>query len=159
MNQFIQTFFNALGVNEHRKATNVLVRPGYQLRLPFYILLMTVAFIALTLVIGNLYLEQAYVSMIENTAQSDYLQQIITDQIAAFKKISLLILLVYSVMVIIFTSVYTHRLLGPMKPIARHLKALSEGFYSHRLNLRKNDEMHELADQLNGLAETLEQRK
>ena len=159
VNQYFQTFFSALGVNEHRKATNVLVRPGFQLRLPFYILLLTMSFIALTLLMGNLYLEQAYISMIENTTQSEYLQQIITDQISAFKVISLLILAVYSVLVVIITSVYTHRLLGPMIPITRHLKALSEGFYSHRLNLRKKDEMHELANQLNGLAEVLEQRK
>lgn len=159
MNQFIQTFFSALGVNEHRKATNVFVRPGFQLRLPLYILLLTVSFVALTLLMGNLYLEQAYVSMIENTTQSEYLQQVITDQIAAFKKISLLILAIYSFLVVVITSIYTHRLLGPMIPISRHLKALSEGFYSHRLSLRKKDEMHELANQLNTLAEVLEQRK
>ena len=159
VNQYFQTFFSALGVNEHRKAANVLVRPGFQLRLPFYILLLTISFIGLTLLMGNLYLEQAYISMIENTTQSEYLQQIITDQISAFKVISLLILVVYSVLVVIITSIYTHRLLGPMIPITRHLKALSEGFYSHRLNLRKKDEMHELANQLNGLADVLEQRE
>lgn len=159
VNQFIQTFFSALGVNENRKAANVLVRPGFQLRLPFYILLLTISFVALTLLLGNLYLEQAYVTMIENTTQSEYLQQMITDQIGAFKLISLLILFVYAVLVIVISSVYTHRLLGPMIPITRHLTALCDGFYSHRLHLRKKDEMHELANQLNGLAEVLEQQK
>jgi len=156
---YIQTFLSALGVNEHRKARNILIKPGFQLKLPFYILLLTLSFVGLTLLLGNLYLEQAYVTMIENTTQSEYLQQIITKQIAAFKEITLLVLLVYAALVVAITSVYTHRLLGPMIPIARHLKALKEGFYSHRLRLRKKDALHELADQLNELAEVLEERK
>jgi len=156
---YIQTFLSALGVNENRKARNILIKPGFQLKLPFYILLLTLSFVGLTLLLGNLYLEQAYVTMIENTTQSEYLQQIITKQIAAFKEITLLVLLVYAALVVAITSVYTHRLLGPMIPIARHLKALKEGFYSHRLRLRKKDALHELADQLNELAEVLEERK
>ena len=159
VNHFIQTFFSALGNKENRKARNILVRPGLQLRLPLYILLLTMAFVFLTLLLGNLYLEQVYVTMIENTTQSEYLQQVITEQIAAFKVISLLVLFVYAVLVAAISSVYTHRLLGPMIPIARHLKALKEGFYSHRLHLRKKDTLHELAGQLNELAEVLGERK
>ena len=159
MNYFFQSIYSALGDSEDRKAANVLVKPGFQLRLPFYILLLTISFIALTLLLGNLYLEQTFVAMIENTRQSEYLQQVITDQIGDFKLISLLVLAVYAVLVIVITSVYTHRLLGPMIPVSRHLKALSDGLYSHRLSLRKKDAMHELAKQLNGLAEVLEQRK
>ena len=159
MTHYLQTFLSALGVNENRKARNILIRPGFQLKLPFYILMLTLSFVCLTLLLGNLYLEQAYVTMIENTTQSEYLQQVITDQIAAFKTVSLVLLFVYAVLVVVITSVYTHRLLGPLIPIARHLKALKEGFYSHRLRLRKKDPLHELADQLNELAETLEERK
>jgi HAMP domain-containing protein len=157
--QYLQTFLSALGVNENRKARNILIRPGFQLRLPFYILLLTFSFVFLTLLLGNLYLEQAYVSMIENTTQSEYLQQVITEQISSFKVITLLILFVYAVLVVVITSVYTHRLLGPMIPIARHLKALKEGFYTHRVHLRKKDALHGLAGQLNELAEVLEERK
>ena len=156
--QFLQSFLNALGVNENRKARNILIKPGFQLKLPLYILLLTFSFVCLTLLLGNLYLEQAYVTMIENTTQSEYLQQIITEQIGAFKVISLLILFVYAVLVVAITSIYTHRLLGPMVPITRHLKALKEGFYAHRLHLRKKDALHELAGQLNDLAEVLETR-
>ena len=159
MIHYLQAFLNALGVNEKRKARNLLVKPGFQLKLPFYILLLTASFLCLTLFLGNLYLEQAYVTMIENTTQSEYLQQVITKQIADFKAITLLVLFVYAVLVIVITSIYTHRLLGPMIPIGNHLKALKEGFYAHRLHLRKKDALHELADQLNELAEVLEERK
>jgi len=159
VNHSIQTFFSALGNKEQRKARNILVRPGLQLKLPFYILLLTMAFVLLTLLLGNLYLEQVYVTMIENTTQSEYLQQVITEQMAAFKIISLLVLFVYAVLAVSISCVYTHRLLGPLIPIERHLKALKEGFYSHRLQLRKKDALHELADQLNELAEALEERK
>jgi len=60
--------------------------------------------------------------------------------------------------VIVVTSVYTHGLIGPVLPIMRHVKALQEGLYSHRVKLRKHDAFQELAGDLNELAEVLERR-
>ena len=159
VNHYFQIFLTALGVNERRKARNLLVKPALQLKLPFYILLLTASFLFMVLLLGNLYLDQTFVTMIETTTQSEYLQQEIATQIAAFRTVTLLLLLVYAILVVIISSVYTHRFLGPMIPIGVHLKALKDGFYAHRLHLRKNDALHDLASQLNDLAEALENRK
>jgi signal transduction histidine kinase len=60
---------------------------------------------------------------------------------------------------VVLVAVYTHRMIGPTLPIMRHIKALNAGFYSHRVKLRRYDSFQELADELNALAATLEQRK
>jgi len=52
----------------------------------------------------------------------------------------------------------THRFLGPQVPMRRHIQALAEGNYDSRCNIRKGDELQELADDLNLLAEALDQR-
>jgi signal transduction histidine kinase len=57
---------------------------------------------------------------------------------------------------VVVTVVYTHRLIGPAIPMLRHVRALQEGRYTHRLNLRRHDAFIELAEELNRLAETLQ---
>jgi signal transduction histidine kinase len=59
---------------------------------------------------------------------------------------------------VVLVAVYTHRMIGPVLPIMRHVNALKDGFYSHRVKLRRYDSFQELADELNTLAETLEKR-
>jgi signal transduction histidine kinase len=72
---------------------------------------------------------------------------------------SLLLLAGYAVLMLVLITVYTHRMIGPALPLLRHIRALKDGFYSHRVKLRSHDCFQELADELNALAETLEQRK
>jgi len=62
-------------------------------------------------------------------------------------------------LMVVLITVYTHRMIGPTLPIMRHIKALKDGFYSHRVQLRRHDCFQELANELNALAETLEKRK
>jgi signal transduction histidine kinase len=71
----------------------------------------------------------------------------------------MLLLAVYTVLVVVVATVYTHRMIGPMLPVMRHIKALKEGFYGNRVRLREYDCFQELASELNELAEALEQRQ
>lgn len=57
-----------------------------------------------------------------------------------------------------FVIVLTHRFFGPMVAVHRHLNELERGNYSSRIQLRKNDELKDLADHLNNLAATLEKK-
>jgi len=154
-----QSILKRLGFNEHRKARNLLLKPGLQLKLAFYFLLLSLGFIFTTVLFAKLYFEQTYITLVGNTTQSQYIQAVVTQQIHDFKSLSMLLLAVYVVMVVVVATVYTHRMIGPTLPILRHIKALKEGFYSHRVKLREYDCFQELADELNGLAETLEQRQ
>jgi methyl-accepting chemotaxis protein len=158
MNHY-QSILRRLGINENRKARNLLLKPALQLKLALYALMLSLVFILLTLLFGKLYFEQTYITLVENTTQGEYIQAIITQQMHDFKSMSLLLLVGYTVMMVVLITVYTHRMIGPTLPIMRHIKALKNGFYSHRVKLRRHDCFQELADELNTLAETLEQRK
>ncbi len=158
MTHYIQTISRLFGLNEHRKARNLLLRPAFQLKLPLYILLLSMAFLVLGVLFGNLYFQQTYMSTLATSTQPEYLQQVIARQTQEFKLLSLLLLAVYAALVTVITTIYTHRLIGPTLPIRRHIKALRDGLYSHRVVLRKHDGLQDVADELNALAKTLEER-
>ena len=61
-----------------------------------------------------------------------------------------------SVLVALFHS---HRMLGPVVPLRRHVEALKNGDYASRIQLRKRDAHGELADDLNELASLLASRE
>ena len=52
----------------------------------------------------------------------------------------------------------THRYYGPIIAISRLVDSITEGDYSRRVVLRKDDELQELALKLNKMAEVLEKR-
>jgi HAMP domain-containing protein len=153
---YFESILRSLGLDERRKARNFLIKPGIQLRLPLYVLLLSFTFVLLAVLIGNLYFEQTYVTLLQSTTQSEYVQRLLARQTQEFKELALLLLSGYVVLMIVVTVIYTHRLIGPTIPMLRHVKALREGRYTHRISLRKYDAFSELADQLNELAETLQ---
>jgi HAMP domain-containing protein len=153
----LQSIYRVLGLNEQRKARNMLLQAAFQLKLPFYILLLSVVFLSLCILLGNIYFQQTYNSMLATSTQPDYLQQVIAQQAHEFKMLSLLLLAVYAALVSVVATLFTHRLIGPILPIRRHIRALQEGRYGQRVKLRKHDGLQDVADELNRLAETLEQ--
>lgn len=53
----------------------------------------------------------------------------------------------------------SHRIFGPMVKINRQVDHLFNGEYGSRIQLRKYDEFHDLAERLNKLAAKLEEKK
>ncbi len=159
MLQYLESVLRSLGLDERRKARNFLLKPGIQLRLPLYVLLLSLTFLLLGVLFGNLYFEQIYITLLQTTTQSEYVQQVLARQTQDFKELVLLLLTGYVLLVIVVTVIYTHRLLGPAIPLLRHVKALNAGRYTHRVSLRRHDAFTELADELNELAESLHKEK
>lgn len=153
-----QMLLRRLGFDENRRASNILLRPMLQLKLALYALILTLIFVSITVLFAKLYFEQTYITLVENTTQAEYIQAVLTEQVHSFKSMSLLVLVVYSVLMVALVSVYTHRMIGPTLPIMRHIKALKNGFYGHRVKLRRHDCFQELAEELNALAKELERR-
>jgi len=154
--QYFESVLRSLGLDERRKARNALLKPGIQLRLPLYVLLLSFTFVLLAVLFGNLYFEQTYITLLQSTTQSEYVQRILARQTQEFKELALLLLSGYVLLMIVVTVIYTHRLIGPVIPMLRHVKALQEGRFTHRISLRRHDAFSELANQLNALAETLQ---
>jgi methyl-accepting chemotaxis protein len=65
-------------------------------------------------------------------------------------------ILVISLAAVYLWAIYSHRIFGPTVPILRMIQNLEDGNFSHRIHLRKHDEMKLIADALNDLAATLE---
>ena len=154
-----QMLLRRLGFNENRRATNLLLRPMLQLKLALYALILTLVFVSITVLFAKLYFEQTYITLVENTTQAEYIQAVLTEQVHSFKSMSLLLLVAYTVLMVVLVLVYTHRMIGPTLPIMRHIKALKNGFYGHRVKLRRYDCFQELAEELNALAKELERRE
>jgi len=145
-----------VGFNERRKMANFLLVPALQLKLPLYTLLLSATFGALALLVGYIYFGPLYAAIIENATMGDHLREAVTRQAGKFIEASAMLVIGYVLLMVSFTMVYTHRILGPTAAMTRHIRALKNGFYSHRISLRSRDELQELANELNELAETLE---
>ena len=154
-----QSILRCLGLSENRKARNMLLKPVLQLKLALYAIVLTLIFLCTTVFFGKMYFEQTYITLVENTTQAEYIQAVVSQQVHQFKSMFLLLLVVYTVMMVVLITVYTHRMIGPTLPIMRHIRALKDGFYSQRVRLRRYDCFQEMADELNKLAEALEKRK
>lgn len=61
-----------------------------------------------------------------------------------------------AVMALGFGLMIGHRFYGPMVPLTRHLRELKDGSYSSRVRLRPGDELVQLMNAQNELAEALE---
>ena len=55
--------------------------------------------------------------------------------------------------------IFSHRIAGPINRMTRFLESLKDGDYSQRITLRKKDELKDLAEAMNKLAEKLEREK
>lgn len=55
----------------------------------------------------------------------------------------------------LFWIITSHRIFGPIVAIRRFIRGLEEGHFSQTLRLRKNDELKDVAEDLNSLAQTL----
>ncbi len=136
-----------------RKTVNLLQQPAVQLKLPLYVLAIT---IGLALAIGA----QGYVAYdriigLMVAQQPEPVATLLSGQTRDFITISAAITVAYALLVLVVSVVYVHRMVGPMVAFRRHLEALKNGDYGSRVNLRKNDAFMELQDDLNELAEIL----
>ncbi len=153
------TILKILGCDERRKARNLLLKPVLQMKLPVYTLILSFTFGLLGLMLFYVYFEQLYVMMLENTTQGSYLRAAVSLQTSNFIEAASMLLVGYVILIVTVTTIYTHRIIGPTIALKRHIKALKDGLYSHRVHLRKHDELKDMAADLNELAEILEQYK
>ncbi len=141
---------------DDRKLQNVAIEPSKQFRLAFYMLALGLG-IFLAFFAFELWLMSSIVTNLAPLAPQDSnLHQLLGDSLwwswAAF----ILIAVLFSMGVILGTLVLSHRFFGPVVALQKHINALTRGEFEHRTHLRKNDELKELAADLNQLSERLE---
>ena len=134
-----------------------MLKPSLQMKLPLYTLILSFTFGLVALLLFYVYFEQLYAMMLENTTQGSYLRAAVRLQTSNFIEAASMLLVGYILLMVAVTTIYTHRIIGPTVALKRHIKALKDGLYSHRVQLRKHDELKDMAADLNELAEILEQ--
>jgi len=145
------------GQSTNRKTKNLLLQPGLQLKLPLYVLMLTFVFAGLSWVILYQGFQGLYEFIMLQGYVSEQIGSVIKYQTNAVIIIFTALTIVYVVLVLGFSIVYLHRLVGPTIAFRRHIGALAQGNYAARSTLRKHDAFWEVAQDLNDLAASLEQ--
>ena len=137
-----------------RRAFRVL-QLGTQIRLPLYLLLITVTFASLF----AWHAHSAYVKMyaMVMTSVPESFQEQLAHQTQDFSIVGAAILGGFVLVMLGFCVAYTHTLLGPTVPLRRQVQSMKDGNYQDRNKLRQSDAAHQsLADDLNELASILQ---
>lgn len=147
-------FLRSLMGLDSRRAFRVL-QFGAQIRLPFYLLLITVAFISLFAWHAYSAYAELYAMVMTNVPDS-YQEQILR-QTQDFSIVGGAILGGLALTILGFSIAYTHVLLGPIVALRRQVQSMKDGNYRTRNKLRKTDAAHQgLADDLNELSSILQ---
>jgi len=134
-----------------RRAINLRVRPGLQLRLPFVVLAITGVFVMLFAA----HMDQAYGKLISIGIEQPWLRTLIAEQSHDFLVVSCAIGAGYVTAVLVACLSYGHRMLGPIVPIMRQIEGMKNGDYVSQISLRDGDPFADVARELNELASIL----
>lgn len=139
---------------DSRRAFRVL-QLGTQIRLPLYLLLITVTFVSLFAWHTHSAYAKLYAMVMSSVPES--FQEQIAHQTQDFNIVGAAILGGFVLVMVGFCIAYTHTLLGPTVPLRRQVQSMKDGNYQTRTKLRQSDAAHQgLADDLNELSSILQ---
>jgi len=146
-------------LNPRRKAKNMLLQPGLQLRLPVYMLLLTLALLGLLAAHTYEVYGRLFALAIAESNQPEWFRRTLDAQTGDFALVWGALGLTYTLAVLTVCIVYVHRMVGPIVPFRRHIEALKNGDFSSRVKLRRGDAFEDVASDLNELAELLAEQE
>ncbi len=143
-----------------RNLKSIVVEPFKQVKIGAYVIVVSLAFLVLAgaSISFAFYEQYQQVMDIFNVVDSSTQWELVTNDIF-FKNALILTAIFVTYVVLLFVIVFktTHRIYGPLVGIERFVSEISAGDYHKRIVIRRGDELQRLADQLNQLAEHLEQ--
>jgi hypothetical protein len=139
---------------ERRRTVNLTVERSLQLELPIAILLVTCAVGIGLAAYARAAFGQLFVAF-EEAAAAPALESLLRAQTSDFLLVAGVIGASYAVLVAFMTLIWCHRLVGPVVAFRRQLASLMAGDLGARVQLRRGYAFHDLADDLNALAEQL----
>ncbi len=145
----------------HRNFAAIIIEPFKQLKLGVYVIAVSLTFVVLTaLVFFNAFFEQyQYIVEMFQIVDPNNQWAAVTNDVFYKNAVRLGVLLICFVIVIFSVVFYiTHKYYGPLISINRFLEGIAKGDYSQRVVIRKGDELQDLADHLNQMAESLQKR-
>lgn len=131
-----------------------LLRPAVQLRLPLYLLGISLCFVAAMLALASAGLIQPISFVVAELPAS--LAATLSLVLRDFAVVASAGTFAYVLVVLCVSVVYMKRVVGPVVAFQRHVEALKNGDYHARVRLREKDCFEDLAQDLNELAGLLE---
>jgi HAMP domain-containing protein len=136
-----------------RKRTRLFVLRGFQIRYISLILLFMFVTVGVT---AYMVYMTTWVMFGEKLA-AVYPQGLLFDIVNKVNAVLFLRLIFLSPLVILIGLILSHRIAGPIYHIETFIKKILSDDYGHRVTLRENDELQDLAKGLNALVEKLDQ--
>ncbi len=141
--------------DSRRRLRNYLFRPRLQLRYALMFFFLASIGAGVAQLVSYRVLERI---LSEAGASAAALAPVIDVTIRAELLRVVWILPILGIATAVFTVVVLHIFVGPLVPISRHIRRLTEGDYDMHSQLRAEDEFVEVVDDLNKLSETLKAR-
>jgi methyl-accepting chemotaxis protein len=143
---------------KQRKWKNFLVEPFVQIKMGFYVLLLSLPYAcSFALFIWDAYEEQFF--RFETNFLGENAELIFSESGQSTYIFVLAVLIAFFVLSLLLTVIRrTHRMFGPMVAVERFIESVTQGDYSQRIKIRENDDFKDLIDSLNHMAETFEQK-
>ncbi|MEY4631851.1 MAG: hypothetical protein RIQ81_1971 [Pseudomonadota bacterium] len=135
---------------------SLLVEPFEQIKLGLIFLSLNLVFSLVSLSVFTYYLYDIYKAMAVYFKLSES-ESILTANKFAVPAVVVLVMFAVFVAATLFVSIrYTHAIYGPLVSINRFLDELLAGQPPHVITLRETDQLRDLADKLNRVAERME---
>lgn len=142
----------------HRRIQNFVLRPNLQVRLGIYFSGLTLLFAIAVMAILYFNLRSLVEMLIQLTGLEDEVRDLIQSYLGGTKWWLAGAALVYFLINLLVSILFTHKLIGPAIAFRRHVRRLRRGEYSSRVVLRRGDAFQEVAEELNLLAEMLAEK-
>ena len=139
-----------------RSFRNYALQPLLQIKLGLYSILLSLGFALAVCAILYFNLGKFSDIILQLTGVEDEVKDLLTQYIAPAKIQVLAVVVLYVLINIAVTVLYTHKLIGPTIAFRRHIRMIADGKLQYRTVLRKGDAFSELADDLNKLSAFLE---
>lgn len=142
-----------------RSLSRLLVEPFKQIKFGIYVMMLSLTFITCSGVLFWTAFMEQYQQLAEifGVVDENSLWELQFNSVfqSNIYKICFFFL---SFLILTYGAVFklTHRYYGPLVAIYRFLDQMEQGVYSSRVTIRKNDELVELVQKLNSLADKLE---
>jgi len=146
-------------IRSKRNLKSIVVEPFKQIKIGAYVIVVSLGFLVFAGASISYAFYEQYQQVMEifNVVDSSTQWELVTNDIF-FKNALILAGVFIAYVVLLFVIVFkaTHRIYGPLVGVERFVGQLTSGDYQRRIVIRRGDELQRLADQLNRLAEHLE---
>ncbi len=135
-----------------RKLRNYLLKPGYQLKFSLYFIVSGMALLGVMIAVVFSKLRTLSETISRSGALDIKAQTLLNELIFDVTWISLSTFAVFALIVLVYSIVISHRIVGPTVAICAYIEELKKGNLDAKRTLRKYDELHPIMDSLQDLA-------